>query len=1070
MRLFKHLRSIINDSSRNLKERVFIVLTLSSILVCALALLGDILYGDNIVEIIVLIATTLGVPVLTAVSIRTNTINIATRIISFSVILIIIPVVFYFGGSTEGAVIPWMIFAYLYIGLVLSGGWRISALIVQTLVVSGCFVYGYYHPELIESHAKEVRYLDNYLAVVEVGLICFVTSWFQNILYTQENNLTKEKSLKVERLSRAQNRFFSNMSHEIRTPINSILGFNEVILRDESASDSIKKDAENIQGAGRMLLALINDILDFSKIEAGKMDIVPINYDVAALVADVVNMVWYRAEEKGLKLNVEVDPSLPSELYGDEMRIKQILVNLLNNAVKYTKEGSVILHVEKEAQEEDQIVLMFSVSDTGMGIKQDAMPYLFNAFKRVDEGKNAGIEGTGLGLSIVKQLVDLMGGRITVDSIYTQGSTFTVTLRQKVTRADAIGSIDIGTYNKATATREHTSSFTAKEARILIVDDSTMNLTVEKKLLEGTGITVDTASGGEEALEMTRTERYDVILMDHLMPEMDGIECMQNIRKQAGGLNNRIPIIVLTANADSENKQLYARSGFDDYLLKPVSGTQLEETLLTHLPSSKVERSDGKNVAMVRMNTSRDYSRKIPVLVTCAGTCDLPVSVRKRNQLETIPYTVTSNGHTFYDGVEASGDELVRYINEGTDFECDPPSVDEYRTFFGSRLKYAHNLIYISAGALLSPEYERACEAARSYDNVAVIDSQLCSVAVGFLTLIAQRMATRGERFEKIMEEIEKAGKRIKCSFVIDSIYYFRKRGPVKEGIAAFMRALGVRAVISYKNVGITAEKYIVGDFDRYYKKLIDHMLPPFAKPDKDIAVVVYAQLSEDQKEKIASYISKKCDFERIVFQRTSAILPVHMGTEAFALSFIERGDYSYDIGRLFDEEVVETEDHEQEVLEIQEVQEAKEEPEESVIIEESEGENKEVSGDKWYDNIPGINPEVGIKNSGSEDIYRTVVKVFYDAIESDRDEITGFYEKEDWKNYIVKVHALKSTALLVGAEDLSEEARALEMAGKNDDIEFVRENTSRTMEHLMSFKEALNGVFSDDNMKEAQE
>ena len=1045
MRLDKYIKKILSDQSRSLKERVFVALTLAATVVCAVAVLGDIIYRDSIVEIITLIVTTVGVPLLTVASVRTNKVNYALGIITFALIFIILPIVFYFGGGTEGAVIPWMIFAYLYIGLILSGSARMLALIIHTLTVIGIFVYGYYHPELSAVHTREVRYIDTALSVIEVGYICFVMTWFQNRLYTHENNMAKEEMKKVEELSRSQNRFFSNMSHEIRTPINSILGLNEVILRDPSASESIKKDAGNIQGAGRMLLALINDILDFSKIEAGKMDIVPINYNIAELLSDIVNMVWHRAEEKGLKFNVEIDPSLPSELYGDEMRIKQILVNLLNNAVKYTKEGSVTLHVEKETQEDDQIVVLFSVSDTGMGIKQEVIPYLFDAFKRVDEGRNARIEGTGLGLSIVKQLVDLMGGRIAVDSIYTQGSTFTVTLRQRVTRTDAVGSIDIGNYGKTSSSHEHAASFTAKDARVLIVDDSIMNLKVEKKLLERTGITVDTARSGEEALVLTRTERYDVILMDHLMPEMDGIVCMQHIRTQVSGLNNRIPIIVLTANAESENRQMYAQSGFDDYLLKPVTGSQLEEMLIAHLPSSKVERVEDKDTAMVRMNTSRDYSRKIPVLVTCAGTCDLPLHVVKKYQLDTIPYTVTSGGRTFYDGIEASGDELVRYINEGREFECDPPTVEEYRTFFGSRLKYAHNLIYISGGAGISAEYARALEASRSYDNVAVIDSQGCSTAVGFLMLIANRMSSRGENFENIVNEIESAKKRIKCAFVIDSIFYLRKIGPVNDGIAAFLRALDSRLVIRYKKGRFAADKFILGDFDSYYKKFIDHMIPAFSKPDRDIVVVVYAQMTAQQKEKIRSYLQRSCDFKRIVFQRTSAILPIHMGTDAFALVFFEAGERTYDLGRLFEEDTIE-------------------ETDETGITTEAVTDTKDNATEKWYLDVSGLDPATGIQNSGSEEIYRSVVRDFYESIDPDTEEITGLFNAKNWKDYTIKVHALKSKALLAGATKLAEEAQALEKAAKSENVDYIMKNNGRITDHLAHLKASIEKVITEED------
>ena len=479
---------------------------------------------------------------------------------------------------------------------------------------------------------------------------------------------------------------------------------------------------------------------------------------------------------------------------------------------------------------------------------------------------------------------------------------------------------------------------------------------------------------------------------------------------------------------------MYAQSGFDDYLLKPVTGSQLEEMLIAHLPASKVERLEDKDIAMVRMNTSRDYSRKIPVLVTCAATCDLPISVMKKYQLETIPYTVTSDGRTFYDGVEASGDELVRYINEGREFECDPPTVEEYRTFFGSRLKYAHNLIYISGGSGISEEYSRALEAARSYDNVEIIDSRGCSTTVGFLMLIAQRMSSRGEKFENIVREIGNAQKRIRCGFVIDSIYYLRKIGTVNEGIAAFLRALDVRLVLKYRNDRFAADKIILGDFDRYYKKFIDHMIPAFAKPDKDIAVVVYAQLSADQKEKIRSYLQKTCDFTRIIFQMTSAILPIHMGTDAFALIFFEAGERSYDLGRLFEEDTVE--------------------------IPDVPGEP--VSG-KWYDAVSELDPATGIKNSGSEEIYRTIVRDFYDSIDPDREEITALLDAKNWKEYTVKVHALKSKALLAGATKLAEEARALEKAGKSEDSDYIMKNTGMIMEHLTQLKESLEKVIPEE-------
>ena len=333
-------------------------------------------------------------PVITIVAVRKNKLQMAVRMIVLGLAGIILPILFYFGGGLTGGGYLWIIFTYLYSGLVLSDKWRPLMLVVITIESGLMFFDAYIHPEKVIEHERQIFYIDALVSVVMVGIICCIMVWFVEWMFIEENKRAKEETRKFEELNKSQNRFFSSMSHEIRTPINSILGLNEIILRQEDASDEIKKDAGNIQGAGRMLLALVNDILDISKIEAGKMDIIPVNYSVSSLISEVVNMMWLRAEQKGLTLNVEIDPTLPQELFGDEVRIKQILVNLLNNAVKYTNEGTVTLHIEKEDIKEEKVRIIFSVSDTGMGIKEDSIPYLFDAFQRIDEEKNTKIGGS----------------------------------------------------------------------------------------------------------------------------------------------------------------------------------------------------------------------------------------------------------------------------------------------------------------------------------------------------------------------------------------------------------------------------------------------------------------------------------------------------------------------------------------------------------------------------------------------------------------------------------------------------------------------------------------------------
>ncbi len=1062
MKFLRNLRKLIIDPSRDIKERVFIVLAMTATVVNIVALVGDIIYGSDIMEIGLIILDVIIVPAVAVYGVRKNRIGLMTRLLALFLILVLIPVTFLYGGGVEGNVIPWLIFVYLYIGLMLTGAWRITMLLLHTAIVSGMFIYAYMHPDVNYALTKNIRYIDVALSVMEVGFICFVMTWFQNLMFARENEMAREETKKVEEMNRSQNRFFSSMSHEIRTPINSVLGLNEIILRQPDASEEIIKDATNIQGAGRMLLALINDILDFSKIEAGKMDIVPVNYELASVMSEIVNMILLRAEEKGLEFNVELDPSIPSELYGDEVRIKQILINLLNNAVKYTREGSVTLHVEKEAADEGNVILIFTIADTGLGIKQDVIPYLFDAFQRVDEEKNVGIEGTGLGLSIVKQLVDLMGGTITVDSVYTQGSTFTVALRQKIARADAIGSIDIKHYGNRNSGGDYKPGFTAEDARVLIVDDNDMNLMVESKLLDGTLVNVDTASSGEEALSKTLTEHYDIILMDHMMPEMDGIECLQHIRKQTGGLNNRVPIIALTANAGSEMRQLYADSGFEDYLVKPVTGRALEETLLAHLPASKITLSEDDSMGTVRLNTASSYSRKLPVAITCALTCDLPASVLERFQIDTVCYTIISEKGKYYDGVEATSDELIRYMDEGASFIAIPPGVDEYIRFFGRILKRAHNVIYISAGAGLSPEYNSACEAARSYGNVTVIDSGTSSSAVGMLALLAQRMAARGETYEKVIAEMEIAKSRIHAAFVCDSIYY-ANRGTRTDALrVSLMKALDLRLFISYRNMLFHADRIHKAGSDEYIIKFMDYMIEKAGKTNIDLVVVVYTSLDASQKELIRSYLTPK----KVFFFRSSSVMPIYMGVGTFGMMCFENGYYSDDLLMMLEdnsfEEVYEESDDKESVPDKPQEDIAPAVPDAPEFVTPGKAAVLHVSeGGKWYENIPGINFETGLKNSGNEDTYKALLEVYHNSITPNYEEINGFYENEDWKNYTVKVHALKSSSLLIGAVELSDEAKELEMAGKRDDIDYIRTNHEKVMEHLRSYGPVLDEVFN---------
>ncbi|MCR4585768.1 MAG: response regulator [Lachnospiraceae bacterium] len=395
--------------------------------------------------------------------------------------------------------------------------------------------------------------------------------------------------------SEAKTRFLASMSHEIRTPINTILGMNEMILR-ENKDSSIAEYSRSIKTSGKMLLMLVNDVLDFSKIEAGKLEINEKPFLMSEMMKDVLALFRDRANEKGLKLKSMIADKIPNELIGDEFRIRQILVNLISNAIKYTDKGIVTVKLSGEYTE-DGFLLGCSVIDTGKGIKKEDIPHLFEAFSRADKDRNSNIEGTGLGLAIVKKIVDSMKGSISVESEYGEGSEFKVTLPLGYSGTELLKDDFVNTGGGA-GDEEADCDFTAPEARILAVDDNQANLTIVRLFLKKTGVTLDLCSTGERAVELCRDNKYDLILLDHMMPKPDGIETLHLIRDDEESANRDTKAVVLTANAVAGSRKMYIDEGFADYLTKPLDLIVLQQTVKIMLPKDKVhiKEKQHKNV------------------------------------------------------------------------------------------------------------------------------------------------------------------------------------------------------------------------------------------------------------------------------------------------------------------------------------------------------------------------------------------------------------------------------------------------------------------------------------------
>lgn len=884
--MIKKWFAIIFDHKVSLRERMFRIVTA----ICMVALIFTLPMGRSVINIVIL-ALSLGIiAAIVRVSIRKRCVQTgATAIVVL--LLALFPFTFFTAGGFYSGVPEWFVLCFIYVCITLQGK-RMSMFFglctAETLL---CYGIAFYFPELATLNTQERSFFDSAFSMVMVGLLTSVLLMFLNRMYEEENALTQQQKKEIEELNQAENNFFSSMSHEIRTPINTIIGLNEITLRGDIPPD-VAENARNIQGASKLLLTLINDILDISKIKSGKMEIINASYETGALFSEIVNMIWIKAKEKRLEFKLHIDPSIPSIICGDEVRIKQILINLLNNAVKYTSEGSVTLSVRCERRGVNRVQVWYSVEDTGQGIKKESIPYLFNAFRRVDEEKNRHIEGTGLGLSIVHQLVELMGGEISVNSIYTKGSKFIVTLEQDIVDEKELGTFTLASRAKLHNEGSYRQSFEAPEAHILVVDDNDMNLMVVAKLLSATKIQIDTASSGLECLKLTRNHHYDCILMDHLMPEMDGIQCLHALRVQPSGLCQDVPVVALTANAGSDNQLLYRKEGFSGYLAKPVSGALLEAAVLNLLPNELVRLYEEPGQSELEKDILIfDQAKRRSVLITTDSVCDLPEALIKEFGISICPYYVCTADGRFLDGQELEPDELLAHTAKGLKGRSQPPDVEDYERFFAEKLTQAQHVIHITMAKHVSDGYQNALEAAKSFDNVTVIDSGHLSSSMGLAVLCAAHLAEHHAGKAEIVASVKRMERFISSAFIINDTHMMCQSGRIPKRVQVLCDALLLHPVLVLRKSKMSVGGIAVGGFTRVAKKYVRKVFQESRSIDRRILFITYSGLDADKLRYIQNLVQQYCPFERVYLQKASSAIASNCGPGSFGLLFMRKDD-----------------------------------------------------------------------------------------------------------------------------------------------------------------------------------
>lgn len=887
------VKEILTGGAADMAERLFRLVLVVGFIVSLVAIVAGFALNNPLINALPVLALLLIILIAMVATFKFHKVDFASMLFAVFVICGIFPLVFFTSGGINSGSTVWFVLGILYIFIMFRGRKLQIFLALAVLTDVGTYIFAYYHPQFIVGLESKIDiYYDSLFAVLAVGIAVglIVRSQIRSLEKEQERTLRQKDE--IEKLSKSKDAFFTNMSHEIRTPINTIIGLNEMILREE-ISDEVAEDALKVKNASNILLALINDILDFSQIESERMSIVPAAYRTKELFDDIISMLQVRMNEKNLDFIVDIDSELPRELLGDEMRIKQILINLLTNAVKYTEKGSVILSVQGETLKKGEERLTISVSDTGIGIKKEDLESLYDYFKRIDREKNRKIEGSGLGLAITKQLVSLMGGTITIDSIYRKGSVFTVTLNQPIVDDSPIGNVIFEQRLQGGGRGYYKQSFEAPMAKILVVDDNETNLLVISKLMRETKVQIDTAKSGQECLELMKKKVYHVVLMDSMMPGMDGLETLKAIRRQESGKGLQTPVIVVTADATAADKQKYLEEGFDGYLSKPVDGGLLEEEVLKFLPEGVIEYQINKeeNTAAVVQGVFRRKRKKIQISTDCVS--DLPRDLIEKYDLKMIYSYIQTEKGVFRDTIEMDSDNLLRHLShEGSRAHAISASMEEYEAFYAEALEEAEELIHISMASGAGESYYNAARAAEGFDHVHVIDAGHISCGEGLLVLAASTLLRNGcNQVDELCHEVKTLIKQIETTFIVPNVQSFCENGHAPQILEPICNIFNLHPIARMHQNDIKARGFRSGKLDRAKKRFIRGLLRRRNRIDTRVAIITHASCSVKQQREFVDEVLKYVPFERVIVERSSVSCSTNGGLGTMGIAYLTKVD-----------------------------------------------------------------------------------------------------------------------------------------------------------------------------------